>query len=351
MAKFRKFRLGDDDHAIVDCIYSSALEPETFAQLLDNWDDRLRRAGYSAETLSLFSNLLFEKHLARAVNLADRLAPASNSARSQAAVAGIHAAAMIASRTGEIVAVNPAAEAVFAVRAGMNIADLPLDPAGLDQFRDSIARVVGAVDDRQDLLRISSRSSEKHVFVLLRPFEEADGDRRVLIVTTEQAWSDNATGVLQRSFGITSAEIGILRALLSGATVAEIAARTGRSAATVRSQIHSLLGKTGTRTQAELLRIVNAFLQATAIAPAAGPAAVPPRPSHNPFESLRLPDGRRMDFMRIGDPHGIGFLWLPGNLAQCRLPAVAERALKTLGLAMVVPVKAGYAKDCRTPAA
>jgi pimeloyl-ACP methyl ester carboxylesterase/DNA-binding NarL/FixJ family response regulator len=344
-----RHRLLDDDHVTVDCIYSSALEPETFLQLLDNWEVRLRRAGYSAGALSLFDKLVFEKHLARAGDVADRLTPAPRSARSEAAVAGIHAAAMIAAESGEIIAANAAAEAVFAVQAGLNIADLPLDPAGLEQFHDSVARVIGSRDDRQDLLRIASPSSQKQVFILLRSFEDEHGDKHALIVTTEQAWSDEATSNFQRSFGLTPAEIGILRSLLSGGTVTEIAADSGRADATVRSQIHSLLGKTGTRSQAELLRITTALLQATAIGPAAEPSAARHATSRNIFDSLRLPDGRRLDFMRLGDPQGVGFYWLPGNLSQCRLPAPAERALKTLGLAMIVPVKAGWGYSSPLP--
>lgn len=339
----------DDDHVIVDCIYSSALEPDAFVQLVENWDARLRRAGYSVDALSLFGTRVLEGHLIRAGDLADRLNPASRSARAEAAVAGIHIAAMIASDSGEIIAANAAAEAVFDIRTGLNIADLALEAAGRRQFRDTVIQIAGARDDRQDLLRIGSRSSHRPIFVLVSPFVDEHGNRHALIVTTEQAWSDKATGILQRSFGVTSAEVGVLRGLLSGRTVAQIAAESGRSDATVRSQVHSLLGKTGTSSQVELLRITNAFLQAASIGSATDPTAVRGEPGRNPYESLRLPDGRRLDFMRLGDPQGVGFLWLPGCLSQCRLPAPAERALKDLGLAMIVPVKAGYGYSSPLP--
>lgn len=345
----RRPSLFDDDHAIVDCIYSSALEPDALIRLIEQWDERIRRAGFTADALSLFSNILLEKHLIRAGDLVDRMSPAPRSVRSDAAVSGIHAAAMVVSASGEIVAANAAAETVFSLRTGQDIAVLPLDPAGLKQFRDSIERVIGSRDDRQDLLRISAGSSYRRMFLLVRPFEDEHGGRLALIVTTEQAWSDKATDILQHSFGLTQAEIGILRALLAGATVAEIAAEGGRADTTVRSQIHSLLGKTGTRSQAELLRITTALLEAAAVELAPQPAAARREPEPNVFETLRLPDGRRLDFMRLGDPQGGGLLWLPGTLSQCRLPPPAERALKTLGIAMIVPVKAGYGYSSPLP--
>lgn len=339
----------DDDQVIVDCIYSSALQPDSLIQLIEHWDNRIRRAGYTADALSLFSNFLLEKHLIRAGDLVDRLTAAPRSARSDAAVSGIRAAALVVSASGEIVAANAAAESVFSLRAGQDIAVLPLDPAGLQQFRDSIGRIIGGRDDRQDLLRMTGRLSHRRMFLLVRPFEDEHGDRLALIVTTEQAWSDKATDILQHSFGLTQAEIGVLRALLAGATVAEIAAETARADATVRSQIHSLLSKTGTRSQAELLRITTTLLDASAVEPAPLPAAPRREPDPNVFETLRLPDGRRLDFMRLGDPQGAGFLWLPGTLSQCRLPPPAERALKTLGIAMIVPVKAGYGYSSPLP--
>lgn len=345
----RKSGLSDDDHAIVDCIYSSTLEADAFVRLVENWDSRLKRAGYSVDALCLFGKSTFEGHLIRAGDLADRLRPESRSARAEAAVGSIHTAAIIASESGEIVAANGAATAVFDIRVGSNIADLLLDPVGLQQFRESITRVVSARDDRQDLLRISSRSAQQQTFVLLSPFEDEYGNRHALIVTTEQAWSEKVTGILQRSFGLTSAEVGILRALLSGKTVAQIAIAGGRADATVRSQIHSLLGKTGTRSQAELLRMTNALLQAAMIGPVAETTTARAEGGWNSYESLRLPDGRRLDFLRLGDPQGVGFLWLPGNLSQCRLPAPAERALRSLGLMMIVPVKAGYGYSSPLP--
>ena len=77
-------------------------------------------------------------------------------------------------------------------------------------------------------------------------------------------------------FGFTTAEGELAQDLLSGATVVEIAARTGRSANTVRTHLARLMNKTGTRRQVDLVRLLD---QATDLRASPTP---PPRPG-DPF--------------------------------------------------------------------
>jgi DNA-binding CsgD family transcriptional regulator/PAS domain-containing protein len=60
-----------------------------------------------------------------------------------------------------------------------------------------------------------------------------------------------------KSFGLTAAEARLAVALAQGETVEDYAGRTGRSMATVRSQLRSVFSKTGTHRQSELLLFVQ----------------------------------------------------------------------------------------------
>ncbi len=62
---------------------------------------------------------------------------------------------------------------------------------------------------------------------------------------------------LRGDFGLTQAEIRVARALISGGSVAGLAAETSRSRETIRSQIRSVYMKTGARKQVELLRLIQ----------------------------------------------------------------------------------------------
>jgi DNA-binding CsgD family transcriptional regulator len=62
---------------------------------------------------------------------------------------------------------------------------------------------------------------------------------------------------LRALFGLTAAEGELARDLQGGATIAEVAARTGRSQNTLRTHLARLLQKTGTTRQIELVRLLD----------------------------------------------------------------------------------------------
>jgi DNA-binding CsgD family transcriptional regulator len=85
--------------------------------------------------------------------------------------------------------------------------------------------------------------------------EHADAtDRRMILAVLEQkpAEVQPDPDVMSRA-GLTRAELEVLASLLKGLTVKAIANRRGASFHTVRSQIVSILGKTGFATQKELI--------------------------------------------------------------------------------------------------
>jgi len=71
----------------------------------------------------------------------------------------------------------------------------------------------------------------------------------------------NATGLaapageLRRIYGLTRTEASVAGDLAQGATVEEVAARRGRSIATIRNQQHSAYGKLGVNTQVNLVTL------------------------------------------------------------------------------------------------
>lgn len=64
--------------------------------------------------------------------------------------------------------------------------------------------------------------------------------------------------LVRATYGLTQAEAAIASAVASGATLQQCAERRGVSIGTVRSQMKQVLGKTGCRRQADLVRLVGA---------------------------------------------------------------------------------------------
>ena len=339
------------DQLIVDKIYSSTIEPDRFFLLMNAWNRRMSEAGFSNDSFALLGSEVFKSHVERANGFLDQIAPRESKSEAQEAVAHIQTAAMVLSASGGIVAANRAAEAAFGIAAGSALNNLPFKPEGLQQFAASAGKVANSNGGQQEILHLREGASGKSVLIHLGSFRPGNGQRQVFAVSTAYSWPAELAALLKRAFSLTPAEVNVLKLLMSGDTVAEIAAATERSEATIRSQLHSLFAKTGAKTQAEMVRLTITLLTSMARDPERAVGEEPVVSAGvNPFETLILPDGRRMDFLRLGRPNGLPFLWLHGPLASCRLPRPAEEALDVLGLTMVVPVKAGYGYGSPLPA-
>lgn len=75
----------------------------------------------------------------------------------------------------------------------------------------------------------------------------------VVLVTDADAKRLPSERLLSQLYGLTPAEASLASSLVAGVSVAEHAALRGVSLSTVRTQVASILGKTGTRRQAELV--------------------------------------------------------------------------------------------------
>jgi DNA-binding CsgD family transcriptional regulator len=79
----------------------------------------------------------------------------------------------------------------------------------------------------------------------------------LLVVTPLAAPNAPSEDVLNGLFDLTPAEVRVTQALVAGRSVAEIAASTGSTEATVRVQVRSVLAKTGTNRQAQLVALLS----------------------------------------------------------------------------------------------
>lgn len=64
-----------------------------------------------------------------------------------------------------------------------------------------------------------------------------------------------------RQFTLTRAEVRLCKSLVEGLTLTEHSVKWNITTGTVRSQLHSILGKTGARRQTDLLRLIYLYTQ------------------------------------------------------------------------------------------
>ena len=134
----------------------------------------------------------------------------------------------------------------------------------------------------------------------------------------------------------------------------DIAETHGRSVETVRGQLKTILGKTETRSQVELVRLAMSMMDIATLTLETDPApramskafkTLEPRP----FQTLRGADGRSLDYLILGDPNGTPILYLHMDFGFSRWPASAEAEAKAMGLKIIASVRAGFGKSDAVP--
>ncbi len=342
-----------DDYAdgLVDRVYDVSVSPERMEELIDKWSARLNGAPSGKDLAALAEPAVF-RHVQRAERILRELIALGvddhNSARDW--VENARAAAIVVSRAGVVVAVNATAEATLSLEPGNALSALPVVPDDLVLLTELIEHLDTARDTDVRLLRLKQVSENSPI--LIRIVESVGGDPdQIGLVTSVLAWPAILSAQLATTFQLTQSEALVLKDLTLGFSVKEIAERTGRFESTIRSHVRALLEKTGTRSQLELVRITLGLLdvveQQPLIAPMRGPPGVTPQVNH--YHTLVLEDGRKLDYLVIGDPLGRSFVMLPSDMGFTRLPPKAEAWLADSRMRMIVPVRAGYGHSSPLP--
>ncbi len=341
---------------IIDRLYDVALDPARYEALLDVWEARIAplRAESDLQTDSEFHGIEdadLEAHAARAGIFLDRLKE-DNGADEQSVLDFEVAAAFLVTQDFNIAAVNRAASEILSIEQGDPITKLDIQKEDKAELRNAIAIATGRSGAKPSLLRfISPRSDRPMVFHVTQlsgpPFKRTFA----LIRTTELGWPDNLSVTIRDAFQLTSAEIDIVRSLAEGRSVKAIATERGRSFETVRSQIRSILAKTETRSQSELIRITLGLMEVVSSTnsgdsqkPYASDALKP-----IPYQSMTMPDGRRYDWIEFGDRQGRALLFLPLDYGMIRWPRSAEKAAEKLHIRVISPVRAGFGHSSELP--
>ena len=142
-----------------------------------------------------------------------------------------------------------------------------LNPAEATQLREMISRAIqpGAARLTQGTEAILiSRKRGRPLHVVVSPHlggltAAPSCAAAVVYVRNPDSASSPRAEVLRALFGLTKSEARLLKLLLEGRKVSEAADINGVSRETVRSQLKSVLQKTGTRGQSDLVRTLSGF--------------------------------------------------------------------------------------------
>ncbi len=323
---------------LVEHLFGTSVSPERQDELIAIWDAQIERSGLGHVRLGDAGASAFAQQIAGVLQVLEQL-HATELRRVNDLLSAMLGAAMVLSDDGSVVAANEAAAVVFRLQPGGSIRSMPLSDADIEEFGARLADVAATGLGTESIVRLRPTGFERTVLVHLKAMRGGDRRPRILAMTSELSWPAEVSDYLARAFALTAAEIAVVRLVVAGETVAGIAAATGRSAGTLRTQLHSALRKTGTQSQAELVRLAILLMQSV---PADAEPRRPPPPPEPHQRFYRMPDGRRIEVLTFGDPAGRPVIWMQSTYGFWRLPRAAEADFARRGLRVLVPFRAGW---------
>ena len=192
------------------------------------------------------------RHMAVAARLWFRQRASKHGAETLAAT--LNAAVLIADREGRVAWMNPQANdwrrdgrlAVVKGRVAV-VADLPIDvPRLIRDACDGASSIEWSGDGRITL----------QVVPVQMPCAELDAGACALLLLRDRNGGRHVVAELARKFDLTPSETELAIALSKGILVAEYAAHRSVAMSTVRTQLKSLLAKTASRRQSDVVALV-----------------------------------------------------------------------------------------------
>lgn len=345
---------------IVDQLYDIALDPESLGAFVDAWNDAgldAQEARQTIDTIDQFDTS-YRAHLERANMFLARGSDGNDAPDLAAMLTPFDTlAAFIVDRDLKIVASNPGAQQAFGIEEGAQIYALNLPRDAVDSVQASLKDVFRNTDSPDRLLKIESSSGSGPALFQIRKLEGADAEdgEHALVVTTRYHWQAALGQTLEEVFGLTAAEQGVVRALVEGLDAKSISAERGTSEGTVRGQIKSILSKMNARTQSEVIRLVMSLRDVSLKAsqqektqerrPVLMSAGWLHAEVWKPFKTLKLPDGRRLDYHDMGPVTGAPVLYSHMGFGLVRWHDPMIKLAFAQGLRIICPIRAGYGQS------
>ena len=342
---------------VIGNLYEVAVDPTRYETLLDHWEEMMRpqRAVANDVTSPPLGLKQFESHFQRADQVLDRIINQATTTEAEAMLAQIErTAAFVVDRSLAVTAVNVAAAGVLGVTRGARVSDLALGPGEAELLSRQIDRMLQGNSSVPVVVRSRSARADRLIVLHLRLVRPERDPAFVIAVTSEMGWPHGFSDVLRAAFDLSPAEVEVVRALAGGQALHDIAETRHRSVDTVRAQLKSIMSKTETRSQTELVRLTLSTMELahsgaedTEHLPEAstGFGTLEPRQ----FYSMFLPDNRRLDYLILGDPNGRPLMFFPLDYGLVRWPASAEAEAARRGIKIIVAVRPGYGGSTPVP--
>ena len=303
-----------EEDRIISQLYDLVGSPDLYDEFmveLESKLDALRTRADREGTETILS------HMERAASLVDIVTPwrRDTDHALHRELAQRMQATLALDQEGNILDTNTAAIVAYDLEPDSDLSALPIEPDELARLRSTVRRIIVHPDGANapnDVLRFQNRDTGRPLLLRMESYLQEGTQRRFAILrTSDVGWPSHLGPILHDLFDLTRAEVEVLRLVVEGDKVKEIARRRRASTTTVRSQLRSIFAKTDTRDQMDCVRMVYGLalmhdedegkLVAARIE-ASRKVAFFPREDQR--HVLDLPDGRSLEYSDFGAGSG-----------------------------------------------
>ncbi|NSX56050.1 LuxR C-terminal-related transcriptional regulator [Parasulfitobacter algicola] len=333
---------------IIDQIYDVAVDPARLEFLMDSWENFVGpfRDGEDVHNAS-FDDRAVEMHFKRAEIFLDRLDAVQQNPHDLVLSQFEKLAAFTIDPTLKIVGLNDSAAETLGLAPGYSLETLPLHAADIDILSEELRKTLRAKQSPTRMFRFQSTSRDRFIVFQIRVYASDPKAPFAAIITSEVGWPSGFSDSLKAAFGLSTAEAEVLRAIVECKSLRQIAEDRGRATETIRAQVKSILSKTETHSQAELVRIALTLMDVVGASGGYSPVMSGSETVNTnlvplPLKSIQREDGRVVHYMTFGDPNGRPCLYLPSDVALTRWPRVAEQYAEQNRIRVIVPLRGGF---------
>ena len=339
---------------VIEEAYAATLNPERLEEFEAFWESYLDAGLQNGDQKSPPASLAtISLHISRAMEILERMRHTHVAeSNAQKIVDSNYGFGFIVNRQGKIIARNSDALAIIP-KADM-LSDIELDLHGLSEINTYLSGRFKS--DKKDVLFINVYLGAEEVStclfitpVDLKQSQTSEPDTFFLVTSVEFDLDPEAAKLIQNAFSLSASEAEIAFCLASGKSPKDISELRGSSILTVRTQIKHLIDKTDSKDIPDVVRkICNMSTRFSAVTSQI-------KRAENSFQtesyakvgSLTLRDGRFMEYIEQGHPHGRPVIHIHSLMNGPKQSDAAAQLAVLRNWRFISPSRAGYGNSDR----
>lgn len=331
---------------VIAAIYETVLRPELYEAFMQAWEEHITailnepHVALDLDGRDVQGGMVIDPelqaHFARAHEILDQIGHKVPKTALQDRIASVEGFAILANSEGRVLARGKGAETLLGESGTLTSLHDRLTASSVTML-DDLRRIAQGDLKGAEAVVLTTDSSPRH---LIARIVDDNGHSRLVIEGLDYRWTGEAEQLLVTSFGLSRAEVDVVRNLMAGRSLRDMADLSGRSEHTVRNQAKSVLAKTGAPGQVDLIRLVAFLVGNENPTLASHPGAVE---LHSEVRTMNT--GLKMQLFQCGDPDGLPVLYLHGMLDGMAPLYYLQTQGRLRGYRVIAPVRPGYGQS------